>query len=174
MKIFITGGIGSGKSSFALSIADKLSSERKTKNKIFLATAIPGDDEISEKIKKHRLQRGDDWITIEEPYDIAGHINNQYDVILLDCITMWVTNLFFRYFKEPEKIELIKNSFIRSLLEFQNLIIIVSNETGFGIISDKKEIRHWSNLLSEVNRRIAEISDQVYLIVSGIPIKIKG
>lgn len=172
MKIFITGGVGSGKSSFALRIANGLSFG--TKNKVFLATAIPGDDEMLEKIKKHRRQRGDGWITIEEPYDVADHINNQYDVILLDCVTMWVTNLFFRYIEEPKKLDLIKESFIRRLLGFQNLIIIVSNETGFGIISDKKEIRQWSNLLSDFNRRIAEVSDQVYLVVSGLPIKIKG
>lgn len=169
MKIFITGGVGSGKSSFALKIAESSGA----KNKVFLATAIPGDDEIAEKIKKHKEQRGKDWITIEEPYDIAKHIKNQYDLILIDCITMWITNLFFKYINEPEKVEMIKESFIKNLLEFNNLMIIVSNETGFGIISDRREVREWSKHLSEINRKIAEFSDQVYLMVSGIPIKIK-
>ncbi|MCS7213539.1 MAG: bifunctional adenosylcobinamide kinase/adenosylcobinamide-phosphate guanylyltransferase [Candidatus Calescibacterium sp.] len=176
MKIFITGGIGSGKSSFALHLAEKISKQKGFRKKIFIAPAEPRDEEMTEKIKKHKEEREKlgNWMTIEEPYEIHKQLKDEYEIIVLDCLTMWITNIFFKYQSDTEKINSIKKEFILSLKKFKNVILIVSNETGLGIIPSDKQTREWSKHLSHINREVAKISNQAYLIVSGIPIILKG
>lgn len=176
MKIFITGGIGSGKSSFALELAEKISKQKGLRKKVFIAPAEPKDEEMAQKIKKHKEEREKlgNWITIEEPYEIHKHLKDEYEIILIDCLTMWITNIFFRYQNDTEKINSIKQDFISSLKKFKNVILMVSNETGLGIIPPDKQTRDWSKHLSYINREVAKISNQAYLIVSGIPVKLKS
>ena len=167
-KILITGGVKSGKSRFALKIAREIEKEEK----IFIATARPIDEEMEDKIEKHEKERGSDFQTVEEPIhlgDILTKINQS--TVVIDCLTLWLSNLFFEV-RESEKLFEIE-SFIQALKEFGGNIIIVTNEVGWGIIPESETSRNYQAELGRLNQEVAEICDEVYVLISGIPSKIK-
>lgn len=179
MKVFIIGGNGSGKSSFALEVGEKISKENKNYlKKYFIATCEPIDEELKEKIKKHRKERkGLGWQTIEEPTEISKVIRDirkrgKNSVVIVDSITLWLTNLFVHKTSE-KKIKSEIENFLEELSRFEGDVIVVSNECGLGIIPNEKSVRKWENLLSQINKRISLISDEVYFMLAGIPQKIK-
>lgn len=184
--IMITGGVGSGKSSFALRKAEEIVEElslrkKNTKGqnsrkprikvkKIFIATAEPIDEEMREKIERHKKEReGMGWLTKEEPISPQKYIYPN-SIIILECITTWLANLLV---KSPEKIDENIQEFIEKLKNTKSVKIVITNEVGFGIIPDSELARKYTRKLAEINRKIAEISDEVYLMVSGISIRIK-
>ncbi len=166
--ILILGGAGSGKSSYALSIC------KDFKKKIFLATAQPVDEETKEKIRRHKEERGADWITIEEPISIADKIKefsqSKDTVILLDCLTFWINNLMFEKIDVEKEIQALKNA----ILDFLGTIVVVSNEVGLGIVPAEKESRKYRYYLAHANREIAQISKKVIFMIAGIPVFIKS
>lgn len=179
MKVFIIGGNGSGKSSFALEIGEKISKKNKDNlKKYFIATCEPIDEELKEKIKKHKNERkGLRWQTIEEPTKISKVIRDirkegKNSVVIVDSITLWLTNLFVHKNSE-RKIKSEIENFLDELSKFEGDIIVVSNECGLGIIPEEKSLRKWESILSQINRRISLISDEVYFMLAGIPQKIK-
>ena len=160
MKILVTGGIKSGKSSYALKLAENFNQE-----KYFLATAISSDPEMQEKIDRHKTERDPSFNTIEEPIYINKHPHNN---LIFDCVTIWVNNLFF--YKMENKWENILNEFLTNI---DNNLIIVSNEINLGNVAADKLTRKYNNFLGIINQYIAEKMDEVYFMVSGIPLKIK-
>jgi adenosylcobinamide kinase/adenosylcobinamide-phosphate guanylyltransferase len=161
----ITGGSGSGKTAYALKLASKF------KTKAYIATAEITDDEMLDKIKKHQEERDLTYATYECPLelnDILSCITSE-DVIVLDCITFWINNILY-YEKD---FNLYFNNFINSLVKLKKEIIIVTNEVNVGIIPYEQNTRNYVKKVSKVNRKIAELSDNVYLMVAGIPLKIK-
>jgi len=165
--ILILGGAGSGKSSYALSIC------KSFKKKIFLATALPIDDETKEKIKRHKEERSADWTTIEEPLYIAQKINEFSEsdsVILLDCLTFWINNLMFEGAKVEKEIQVLK----KAILEASGTIVVVSNEVGLGIVPAETESRRYRYYLATANKEIAQISKKVIFMIAGIPVCIKS
>jgi len=165
---FITGGARSGKSSFALKIASK-----RGRKKAFIATSEPIDEEMKNRILRHKKERPPDWTTFEEPIDISALINNikrDYDSILIDCLTIWLSNIFHRGLNKDTTI----NGLISALREPPSDIYIVSNEIGMGIVPESPTTREFRDMAGRLNQMIASIADEVYLVVSGIPIKIKG
>jgi adenosylcobinamide kinase/adenosylcobinamide-phosphate guanylyltransferase len=197
--IFITGGTRSGKSSFALEKASNVSAA-----KAFIATAEALDKEMRERIVAHRRQRGNGWRTFEEPLKIAGLINNigdKYKVVVLDCLTLWLSNMMTGAQKAERsshapKVKTRKSvcltkfveseiaALLNSLGRFRDspaggsscgrsTLFIVSNEVGMGIVPDNALARRFRDMTGLMNRRIAEIADEVYFMVSGIPVKIK-
>jgi adenosylcobinamide kinase/adenosylcobinamide-phosphate guanylyltransferase len=180
--IFITGGARSGKSTFALK-----ESGRITDKKAFIATAEHVDAEMEDRIRRHRLDRGEEWDTIEEPLNIAHIIEemkDKYGVILIDCLTLWISNVILRdagaeQEKIREEIDMLMET-IGSLKERSDgggplsKVIIVSNEVGMGIVPENPLARLFRDMAGMLNQRVAEIADEVYLAVSGIPLKIKG
>ncbi len=169
-KIFlITGGSRSGKSRFALDYASHY------KKKGFIATAIAFDKEMEERIKSHQKDRGDNFITMEEPYDVAKSITTlsaQVDVIVIDCLTVWLGNLLHHYGKETVKFTKI-DAFGKILHTARCDIIVVTNEVGMGIIPHNKLARKFSDIAGSLNQRVAKISDKVVFMVSGIPMILK-
>ncbi|MFN3478822.1 MAG: bifunctional adenosylcobinamide kinase/adenosylcobinamide-phosphate guanylyltransferase [Thermodesulfovibrionales bacterium] len=187
--IFITGGARSGKSSFALKMATELPGK-----KVYIATAEPLDEEMRERIKRHKEERGEEWLTIEEPLKIAGllrELKGRYDVLLLDCLTLWLSNMMLA--KEvqgsmfnvqdrkgiseeiEEFITTLKDFIAPSVLNAQSsALVVVSNEVGMGIVPEKEVARRFRDLAGLLNQKVAEIADEVYLVISGIPLKIKG
>ncbi len=169
--LFVTGGCRSGKSSFALDYAN-----RHFTKKVYLATSLALDDEMRARIKRHQEQRGSDWITMEEAKSVSRAISSLpkgIDVVLIDCLTMWISNLLLanqeqeRIFKEIEfLVETIKNS--------PHSIITVSNEVGYGVVPDNTISRLFRDVVGIANQRIAAGSDTVVLTVAGIPSVIKG
>jgi len=168
--IFVTGGAKSGKSSFALNEAVKHEGK-----KAFIATAEALDEEMENRIEKHKVQRGEGWDTYEEPLRIAetiARLAGRYSVIVLDCLTLWLSNAMHR----GVDIELEIESFL-SILRHKKQdshIYIVSNEVGTGIVPENKLAREFRDLAGTMNQKVAGVSDEVFMIVAGIPVKIKG
>ncbi|NWF52742.1 MAG: bifunctional adenosylcobinamide kinase/adenosylcobinamide-phosphate guanylyltransferase [Nitrospirae bacterium] len=167
--IFILGGARSGKSTFALKEASKISGI-----KAFIATAEALDEEMKERIENHKRQRGDDWDTYEEPIKIADvikKIEERYHAVVVDCLTLWLSNLM----KAKFNIEAEIRHFISSLRTcHSSLIFIVSNEVGMGIVPENDIARRFRDLAGLLNRKVAEVANEVYMVVAGFPLKIKG
>ncbi len=169
--IFITGGCRSGKSRYALHYANQHFSK-----KLFLATSEALDEEMAQRIENHKKVRGPEWQTIEEPVDIVNKIKEgggESEVILIDCLTLWLYNLLMRWdndlriMEETEKL-------INSLKKSPTSSILVSNEVGMGIVPADPLSRRYRDLLGAMNQRIAEALDTVIFMVSGIPLFLKG
>jgi adenosylcobinamide kinase/adenosylcobinamide-phosphate guanylyltransferase len=166
---FILGGARSGKSRFALEKASAC-----TGKKIYIATAQAIDDEMKERIKKHKEERSEDWITFEEPLNISVMIsdtNKKNDIIIVDCLTLWLSNLLLT----AKDIEFEIVNFIDALrfTHHASRIFIISNEVGLGIVPDNALSRRFRDLSGYLNQRVAAIADEVYLVTAGIPLKIK-
>ena len=167
-KILITGGIKSGKSRFALKIAREIEKGEK----IFIATARPIDKEMEDKIATHKKVRGSDFQTVEEPIHLGAILKKiNQSTVVIDCITLWLSNLFFEL-GQSEKLQEI-NIFIGALNEFKGNLIIITNEVGWGIIPADEISRRYQTELGSLNQRLGEICDEVYVLISGIPLKIK-
>jgi adenosylcobinamide kinase/adenosylcobinamide-phosphate guanylyltransferase len=169
--IFITGGCRSGKSRFALDYADQHFSK-----KLYLATCEVLDEEMACRIEHHKKMRGPEWQTIEEPVEIVDKISQHGDkveVILLDCITLWLSNLLTKGNTDLKIIDEI-NRFIEMIKQTPTSLIVVSNEVGMGIVPADPLSRRFRDLSGMANQRIAEKVDTVIFMVSGIPIFLKG
>ncbi len=160
MRVLITGGVKSGKSSFAVSLAEERFTER-----FFLATGVAFDDEMQQRIEHHRRERNGRFQTIEEPVEIHSVLQND---MIVDDITVWLNNLFYRNIEE--RWETIIDQFIEKMPE---RVIVVTNETGMGNIPLDGTMRKYNRYLGAVNKRLAASVDEVYLMVCGIPVKIK-
>jgi adenosylcobinamide kinase/adenosylcobinamide-phosphate guanylyltransferase len=170
MVILITGGIKSGKSRRALELA--LAWRFPVS---FIATAEVLDDEMRERIARHREERarlaagtaGDGFITVEEPLELDRAAAQAGERAVVDCIPMWVNNLM--YYKREGDFGRILEGFIAGMRD----CIIVTNETGLGNVPFDEDTRRYNMLLAEANRKIAAASDRVELMVCGIPLRVK-
>jgi len=168
MLHFITGGQRSGKSSFA----QKLALERSS-NPVYLATARIWDDDFRQRVERHQNDRGPEWNNIEEPLnistcDVAGR------VVVLDCITLWLTNLFFDHQDKSvdEVLELAKSEFDR-LIQQDVTLIVISNEIGLGGHAESAVARRFTDLQGWMNQHIAARADEAILMVAGLPLRLK-
>lgn len=172
--IFILGGARSGKSAYALKLAEAMASK-----KLYLATAQALDKEMAEKIKKHKKQRGNNWTTIEEPIKLADVIrgDKKHDVILLDCLTLWVSNLMSKESGvRSQKSEVIYkniNQLISTCKKSKANIVVVSNEVGLGIVPDNPLARKFRDIAGIANQKMAEAADEVYFVAAGMPMRMK-
>jgi adenosylcobinamide kinase/adenosylcobinamide-phosphate guanylyltransferase len=167
--IFITGGARSGKSSFPLKETTKISGK-----KAYIATAEALDEEMKERIEEHRKKRRNAWDTYEEPLrisEVIKKIEGKYKVIVIDCLTLWLSNLMHANLNIEQEIE----NFISSLVtHHSSLVYIVSNEVGMGIVPENELARRFRDMAGFLNQKVAEVADEVYVLVAGIPIKIKN
>jgi adenosylcobinamide kinase/adenosylcobinamide-phosphate guanylyltransferase len=166
-KVFIIGGARSGKSSFALGQACALPGR-----KAYVATAQAFDDEMRARIERHRSERPTDWDTFEEPLELPGlllRIRESHDVILIDCLTLWLSNLLLA----DRDIAAETAAFISALAAGRGSFFAVSNEVGSGIVPGNETARKFRDLAGTLNQQVAAAADQVYLVAAGLPIKIK-
>ena len=165
---FITGGARSGKSSFAQQLAEKASD-----SPVYLATARIWDEDFAQRVKRHQDDRDERWHTIEEEKELSKHELNG-KTVLLDCITLWLTNFFHDHdYKIDEALEAAKSEWTKFVKQDINLIV-VSNELGMGVHPEHEVARKFADLQGWINQFIAKQADEVYLMVSGIEMKIKG
>lgn len=174
----ITGGTRSGKSDFALELAEGVSLARK---RIFIATCPKIDDEITLRIHKHQEEReGHGWKTIEEQLDIVGIIEklDNPSIVLVDCMTLWVNNIIYNSennnydFSEQDMIDEAKK--IVELARRKDVeLFCVTNEVGMGIVPADKKTRYYRDLVGKCNKTVATLSDNVFLVSCGIPLKLK-
>lgn len=183
-KIYlITGGARSGKSSFAEDFTKTLG-----KNVLYIATSIVFDEEMKTRVKKHKERRPDSWHTLEAYKNFENHFSTglySKFAVLLDCITIMITNILFEEIedfynikeceleKAEEKVSIEVDKLI-SIIKNQNIeIVMVTNEIGMGIVPENHISRVFRDIAGRINQKIAKDADEVYLCVSGIPIKIK-
>ena len=160
-KIILTlGGCRSGKTSFAESLANRHES------KTYLATCHPQDEEMQERVRRHQEQRGTGWNLVEETVELEKVFTSCRDeVILMDCITLWVTNLLLKG-EDP----LVKtDSLIESIGQFLGTAILVSNEVGYGIVPENSLARRFRDVAGLVNQKLAAAAHEVILVTAGIP-----
>jgi len=167
--VLILGGARSGKSAHAQKLA-----EQEWQHPLYLAPAEALDQEMEKRVKLHREQRGPKWGCVEEPLDVARVILDSKplrDGILLDCATLWLTNVLL---KEGEpSVKTRQQELIAALEVSPSDVIIVSNEVGLGIVPDSALGRTFRDLQGRLNQDLAAIADSVIFVTAGIPIKIK-
>lgn len=165
----VTGGGRSGKSRYALDITK--SYERKT----FIATAEAFDNEMADRISRHKKERGREFKTIEEPLYVAdalAGIQEKTQVVVIDCITVWLGNLMHHLNNDENNCAAVEQ-FLKVLASPPCDVVIVTNEVGMGLIPADAMSRAYRDLAGFVNQKIAAIADEVFLVVSGIPMKLK-
>lgn len=180
--ILCSGGARSGKSEFAEQLALSLKGR-----KAYVATGQAFDDEMKDRIKKHQLRRGKEWITFEIPLHLHKNweqIKNVSDVILIDCLTMFTSNHIFAHGdintqEDSNRIESIILEELRLLLqEIKNsndkTVIFVTNEIGLGIVPGNKLARYFRDITGRVNREVASAANKMYLTISGVTIELKS
>ena len=166
--ILITGGQRSGKSTKAEELALSLSA-----HPVYLATAHIWDDEFRERVKKHQERRGPEWTNIEEEIHLSHH-DLTGRVVVIDCITLWLTNLFYQLdSKVDTTLESAKKEF-DAFTQKDATYIFVTNEIGLGGVSTNQLQRKFTDLQGWMNQYIAQKADEVILMVSGIAVKVKG
>jgi adenosyl cobinamide kinase/adenosyl cobinamide phosphate guanylyltransferase len=169
----ILGGARSGKSDFA----QQLARQRGGAAVLFVATAEAGDDEMCARIASHRAARPAAWRTLEAPRDLAQglELEARARVIVVDCVTLWVSNVLMA---EGANAAQVVSREIEALLAWYLThgagMILVSNEVGMGLVPDNQLGRAYRDLLGAANKRLAEHADEVFLLVAGLPIEIKG
>ena len=173
--VFITGGARSGKSSFAekraLEFGDSLG---------YLATAQMLDDEMNERVRLHRERRGAEWHAIEEPIHLSqalARCDGRFQAILVDCVTLWLSNLLFTYEESEgsceERIQEDVQRLKSTLHGMVTPVILVSNEVGQGIVPDNRLARMFRDIAGITNQILAETADEVHVVISGIPLRLK-
>lgn len=180
--ILCSGGARSGKSEFAEQLALSLKGR-----KAYVATGQAFDDEMKDRIKKHQLRRGKEWITFEIPLHLHKNweqIKNLSDVILIDCLTMFTSNHVFAHGdintqEDSNRIESIILEELRLLLQEINnsndkTVIFVTNEIGLGIVPENKLARYFRDITGRVNREVASAANKMYLTISGVTIELKS
>lgn len=169
-SILVLGGARSGKSRFAEGLARDTGLDR-----FYLATGRAWDDEMRARIATHKADRADDgWTTHEEPLDLIGALKalDQPDrVILVDCLTLWVTNLMM---EEDRDVDADGAALAAGLGELKSTVIFVSNEVGLGIVPENKMARAFRDHAGRLHQAIAAQADEVYFVAAGLPLKMKG
>ncbi len=156
----------SGKSTFALNMALKYT------KRAFLATGVPFDEEMRLRIEKHKAERKELFDTFEEPVNVTEvlkNIDDKYDVILFECLTTYLGNLYYYQLDVQERIDRL----VDVLANIKCDVIIVTNEVGWGIIPENPTARQYAEMLGKTNTRLAKLAKEVYLVVSGIGVRIK-
>ncbi|MDD5432093.1 MAG: bifunctional adenosylcobinamide kinase/adenosylcobinamide-phosphate guanylyltransferase [Candidatus Omnitrophica bacterium] len=167
--ILILGGARSGKSSYAVSLA------KKFKKIAFVATCEGLDREMRKRIELHKKDRPKNWKTYEEPRNVSEaikKIDNSFDCILIDCLTLLVSNLVLNKFNQEKIIKAIQEMLV-DLKKKKATVIIVSNEVGLGIVPATKLGREFRDIAGRVNQVVAKEADKVFFTVSGIATCIK-
>lgn len=182
--ILILGGARSGKSTMAQQMAREMGG-----TVTYLATAEAGDDEMRRRIEAHRAARPANWRTVEEPLDLERAVRDaarDSDTVLVDCLTLWVSNLLCRVDLEAPREERAAaekdlvaklERTVAELVEVTRLsgvtLVLVSNEVGLGLVPDNTLGRVYRDLLGLLNRLLAAEADEVLLMVAGLPVDVK-
>ena len=175
----VLGGVRSGKSSFAEGLAAECG-----RNVLYVATGVETDPEMAERIRRHRESRPPSWSTLEEPAELAVRIESEvtgdcaYDAVLIDSLDLWVSNILLKYEADsPECTEEAMNSGLQHLLQVAQrspaAFIMVSSEVGHSLVPSEPLGRRFQDLMGLANQRVAAAADQVFLVVAGIPTRIR-
>lgn len=165
--ILITGGARSGKSTHAEKLALSLSP-----NPVYLATARIWDEEFKLRVVRHQARRGPEWTNIEEEKELSRH-SLQGRVVLIDCVTLWCTNFFFDLKSDTDQALVAAKEEFNRFTAQDATFIFVTNEIGMGGTSENEIQRKFTDMQGWMNQYIATHADEVILMVSGIPVRVK-
>jgi adenosylcobinamide kinase / adenosylcobinamide-phosphate guanylyltransferase len=166
-SLLVLGGARSGKSAYAQSIAETCASER-----LYLATAAAGDEEMAARIARHRADRGQGWMTLEEPLEVASALAAEprpSRVVVVDCLTLWLSNLMLAGREPATAIA----GLARAIGDLAGPVILVSNEVGLGIVPEHRLGREFRDWQGRANREIAHACDAAVFIAAGLPVQLK-
>ena len=165
---FVLGGARSGKSSYALAQARRLSSGALT----MIATAQALDAEMAARIARHQAERDDDWTTVEAPLDLAGAVRRlgPGEVAVIDCLTLWLTN---QMLAEAEIAPAVAD-LIAALAESPARLIVISNEVGQGIVPDNPLARRFRDEAGWMHQKVAATATRAVMVIVGLPVVLKG
>lgn len=164
----VLGGARSGKSAFSERLVQTTGLERH-----YIATGRAYDDEMRERITRHQDDRGPSWVTHEEPVELVRTlraIDAPGRVVLVDCLTLWVTNLMM----EGADIAAHSAELADQLTRIDAKIILVSNEVGLGIVPENKMAREFRDHAGRLHQQIAAVADEVFFVAAGLPLRMKG
>jgi adenosylcobinamide kinase/adenosylcobinamide-phosphate guanylyltransferase len=167
--ILVIGGASSGKSELALSLAGN------SGTRAFVATGQALDEEMAERIRHHKASRGVGWKTAEVPVELAEWFQAEgwaFRAVVVDCLTLWLTNLQGRGVPES-KISSLVSALLKAIRGSLARVVVVTNELGLGLVPEDAGCRRFRDLAGQVNQQVAEEADEVYLALSGLRLRIK-
>lgn len=167
MLTFILGGARSGKSRHAQMLAEAAGADL-----VFIATAQPFDDEMHERILRHRADRDDRWRTVEAPVELSRAIRDHAApgrVLLVDCLTLWMSNLLLNDLDSVAAVD----DLVAALAEAACPIFVVSNEVGLGIVPDNALARQFRDVAGRLHQQVAAVADRVLWMVAGLSLQMK-
>ncbi|UHG94285.1 bifunctional adenosylcobinamide kinase/adenosylcobinamide-phosphate guanylyltransferase [Spirosoma oryzicola] len=167
MIIYISGGARSGKSRYAQERARQLSD-----SPVYVATAHIWDDEFGRRVERHRNERGPEWTTFESERDL-NNLPLENQVVVIDCVTLWLTNLFMAFDNDIEQTLNAFKAEIDSLRQLSGTLLIISNEIGMGLHADTELGRKFTDLQGWANQYVATHADEAIFMVSGLPLYLK-
>lgn len=166
----VLGGARSGKSLWAQQAASQFS------RVAFIATAEARDEEMRQRIERHKQERPSHWTTLESPLELEQallHCGFDHDVVLIDCLTLWTSNLMAQPGCDADRLSERGRRLCQTLHEVSASVVLVSNEVGWGIVPDNALARLYRDLLGGLNRQVAAAADRVLLLVAGLPLTLK-
>jgi adenosylcobinamide kinase / adenosylcobinamide-phosphate guanylyltransferase len=166
-SLFVLGGARSGKSAYAQRLAEASCAER-----LYLATATPGDEEMAARIARHRAGRGQGWTTLEEPLELVRALGQEARagrVVVVDCLTLWLSNLMLAG-RDPAPA---LAGLAAAIAALAGPAILVSNEVGMGIVPDHRLGREFRDWQGRANQEIARVCDAAILVAAGLPLQLK-
>ncbi|MGH7250500.1 MAG: bifunctional adenosylcobinamide kinase/adenosylcobinamide-phosphate guanylyltransferase [Candidatus Methylomirabilaceae bacterium] len=167
--VLVIGGASSGKSAAALDLAGRCV------KRAFVATGEPLDDEMAERIQRHRVSRGESWQTHEVPSDLVEWMKKhgrEYHAIVIDCLTLWLSNLRERGVTDSRLPDLVAD-LLQTICAATARVVVVTNELGLGLVPMEASARRFRDLAGQVNQQVAAEADAVYVVLSGLPTRIK-
>jgi len=167
-SVLVLGGARSGKSAYAERLVAESGLER-----VYVATAEPGDPEMAERIAQHRSRRGDDWRTVEEPTQLEDVLKaeaREGRAVLVDCLTLWLSNLMLAGLEVEARSQRLSQLMSR----LPGLLVVVSNEVGLGVVPDTPLGRRFRDAQGRLNQAIARAADRVVFMAAGLPLVLKG
>ena len=163
-KALFIGGIKSGKSKNA----ELYTLKQSTSKPIYLATNEFFDDEMIDRVKRHKIQRKDNFITIEEPLRLSDAVIKRDKIVLVECVSMWINNMLYHNYKFEDMIKEIE-----SLSQLQESIVFVINDVGCSVVSQNRVVREFVDINGKIAQILASQCDEVYNNIAGISVKIK-
>jgi adenosylcobinamide kinase/adenosylcobinamide-phosphate guanylyltransferase len=166
--ILVLGGAASGKSQAALDLAGQAGP------RAFVATGQALDQEMKARIERHQATRSSDWVTAEVPIDVAKwciESGKDYHAIVIDCLTLWLSNL--QTGLHDNDVSEATAKMLHAIRATRARVVIVSNELGLGLVPATKAVRAFRDLAGKVNQQVAAEADEVYLTISGLPMRVK-
>lgn len=167
-SLFVLGGARSGKSRYAQARAEAIAGRH-----IFVATAEAWDDEMRDRIARHRADRDARWTTVDAPYELPAAIAEHSApdaVLLVDCLTLWTSNLLLA----GRDIDAASADLCAAIVRFEGHILLVANEVGLGIVPDNALARTFRDAAGRLNQEVAATADEVVLIAAGLPLTLKA